>query len=297
MSLVDCDIGSEVAMYTLSRCDVQSRVLTLLGNGRTNRALTAVHDDPADLIQSSIAGNTERLAVSILEGASVENRRPKEFFHWRTPFEMHAQNRVIVGGFGKTHGSRNADVSAADAPAWFFKGTDAQLLLNGEAIKGVGRAAQICEEAEIILVYSTDGSGVAQYAGFMFGNDVTDIVTARGQPSKLGRAKLYPTPVHPELFLGPPPARVTGRVSCYRGGQLMGDFHVETGTDELVWPVEELIMGLLSNAPMAVPGTIHMIFMGCPMNSYDKGIPLAPKDEVVIEFPDYDVRISNTLEA
>jgi len=245
------------------------------------------------LTEAILTGNEKKLEM-FLNGVSPEGKSaPCAHDGWRFPLTMPLDSRILVGGFGKTHGPRQEMTKRGSLPAWFFKGTDASLLLNGEEIERTSAARQICEEGEIVLLYYINNKHKPIYIGYTFGNDVTDIATARETPAKLGRAKLYSTPLCHCLFVGPPPNLLRGEVSLYRKDKRLGYFPLHTGIDELVCSIDDLTSDLFSTAPMLIPGVLHLVFIGCPMNTYDAHLEVHEGDQISIEFETHKVLITN----
>ncbi|MCV9877498.1 hypothetical protein [Brenneria izbisi] len=217
------------------------------------------------------------------------------------PAQPCSSSQGMVSGFGLAHLNKVSPDKLNDAgkldgyPSWFFKGFANSLKMNDEVIKLSEAAVSVCEEAEIVLIYYINAESLPIYLGFTFGNDLTDIGQIRGNPSHLSYGKLADSAIHPFIFLAPPPAKIIGDVSIYRDNEKIWSRDIINGSEVLAYPVEKMMSKLWMHHSLCVPGMVHYVYIGADKNSIDFGVKIKNNDKVNIEFPDYNVLISNSI--
>ena len=203
----------------------------------------------------------------------------------------------MASGFIRTHLAKIPDVDPQPPvhPGWFFKGLAGGLALDEGFLHVSKGAGALCEEAEVVLAYHVDAHGRPRYLGFTFGNDLTDLGSFRRDPSTLAYAKLCTGAVASSLFLGLPPAEITGRTVVTRAGDVAWSGSFRTGTAVNYYSVEALSAHLFSHPAIAVPGSTHYVFLGADKGSAHHGTALRPGNVVEIDFAAYGVRLRHSL--
>ncbi|MFE2685710.1 FAH family protein [Streptomyces mirabilis] len=201
---------------------------------------------------------------------------------------------ALVSGFMMTH---NVKVGAEvpDQPNWFVKGLGDVLKVPGEALSVPGDAVAVCEEAEVVLVYVGDERGTPRYAGYTFGNDVTDIGRFKQHAGHLSYAKLCDAGVAPWLHLGEPPRTVTGEVTVERGGAPAWKGPFTTGVDALHYDLPTMMSRLFSYEALHRPGRVHYVYIGADRSSFHAGFRTGDGDRVTIDVASQGVRLSHPL--
>jgi hypothetical protein len=244
----------------------------------------AARGDDASLRTALVAASDE-VVVPAAERAAVR---------FRPPLLPENPSEAMAGGFMQTHNVK-IDETTQSQPNWFFKGLGDAVKVSGEPLAVPAGAHAVCEEAEIVLVYVTDEQGLPHYAGYTFGNDLTDIGRFKRHAGHLSYAKLCEAAVAPVLFPGKPPLSVNGRVTITRQGTKAwrGDF--TTGTKALHYGLDEMMSGLFAHQVLLSPGRVHYVFIGADRSSYHAGFRIADGDRVSIEFTSEGVTLANTV--
>lgn len=217
------------------------------------------------------------------------------------PLFPEESTQALVSGFGVSHKVKMPPTKAQkkgseDAyPSWFFKGLGGSLKANGQPLTVPNGAVAICEEAEIVLVYVVDGEGLPRYAGFTFGNDLTDLGQVKRNPSHLSYAKLCDCAVAPQLFLGAPPSVAQGAVTIERDDAAVWNGRFTTGTEALFYPLDTMMRQLWSHGALRVPGLVHYVFIGADKNSFDFGFRTLDGDRISIDVISHGIRLSNRI--
>ncbi|MGW2649138.1 FAH family protein [Streptomyces sp. NPDC001393] len=255
-----------------------------------------------------LAGDTLAALVAAADGdAQTALARLTE---GRTPVEVPAADRdrvrmlppllpahtgdALVSGFMMTH---NVKVGAEvpDQPNWFVKGLGDVLKVPGEPLSVPADAVAVCEEAEVVLVYLGDETGVPRYVGYTFGNDLTDIGRFKQHAGHLSYAKLCDAGVAPWLHLGAPPRSVTGEVVIERDGASAWKGSFTTGTDALHYDLETMMSRLFAYQALHRPGRVHYVYLGADRSSFHAGFRTADGDRVTFDVASHGVRLSHPL--
>lgn len=235
-------------------------------------------------------------ALADLPGEVTVPAEDREAVRMRPPLLPDHTGDAMVSGFMQTHNVKvEADTPAQ--PNWFVKGLGDTLKLPGEDLRAPAGSVALCEEAEIVLVHVTDGDGELHYAGYTFGNDLTDIGRFRRHRGHLSYAKLCDAAVAPWLFLDAPPRHVTGRVTIEREGDegavWKGEF--TTGTKALHYGLDGMMSELFSYDTLRTPGRVHYVYIGADRSSFHGGHEMADGDRVTLEFTSHGVTLANTV--
>ncbi|MGW1811079.1 FAH family protein [Streptomyces sp. NPDC002078] len=201
---------------------------------------------------------------------------------------------ALVSGFMMTHNVKT-DASTPDQPNWFVKGLGDVLRVPGLPLDVPAEAVAVTEEAEVVLVYVDDADAVPRYAGYTFGNDLTDIGLFKRHAGHLSYAKLCGTGVAPWLHLGAPPCSVTGETRVERAGEVAWKSAFTTGTDALHYNVDTMIGRLFSYRSLHRPGRVHYVYLGADRSSFHGGFRTQDGDRVVLDFTSHGVTLDNTL--
>ncbi|MBN0046119.1 FAH family protein [Streptomyces actuosus] len=236
--------------------------------------------------------DTEALTRALTAGRPVEV--PALDVSFRPPLLPRSPGDALVGGFMATHNVK-ADSGAPDQPNWFFKGLGDVLKVSGEPLRVPGSAVAVTEEAEVVLVYVGDADGTPRYAGYTFGNDLTDIGRFRRHNGHLSYAKLCDAGIAPWLFLGTPPTHVTGHVTIERDGDAAWQGAFVTGTKALHYPLRDITSRLLSYSSLLHPGRVHYVYLGADRSSFHHGFTMADRDRVTIAFATHGVALTHPV--
>ncbi|WNI16059.1 hypothetical protein [Actinacidiphila sp. ITFR-21] len=209
---------------------------------------------------------------------------------------------ALVGGFMQTHNVKSGATSGGapaaagpGQPTWFFKGTGTSLRTTGDPLTVPATAVAVCEEAEVVLVHIDDEEGTPRYAGYTFGNDLTDIGLFRRHAGHLGYAKLCDAAVSPWFFPGPPPASVTGRVLVLRDGATAYQGGFTTGSDALAFTLDTMVGHLAGYPALHHPGRVHYTFLGADRSSFHHGFTITDGDTVVLDVTSHRVTLVNPV--
>ncbi|MEV5601807.1 FAH family protein [Streptomyces sp. NPDC052299] len=219
----------------------------------------------------------------------------REALRARVPLLPGHLGDALVSGFMMTHNVKIGTVTA-DQPTWFFKGLGERLRLPGEPLSVPGDAVAVCEEAEVVLVYvGAPGTGRPRYAGYTFGNDLTDIGRFKQHNGHLSYAKLCDAAIAPGLRLGPPPAQVTGATTIERDGVSVWKGTFTTGTDALYYDLDTMMTNLFGYETLHTPGRVHYVYLGADRGSFHGGHVMADGDRVTLDFSSHGVTLANTV--
>ncbi|MBT2527844.1 FAH family protein [Streptomyces sp. ISL-99] len=267
-----------------------------------------VPEDGANLRLYPLAGDT---LTTLLRGAGGDAEAAVAALTGRrTPVDLLAADRrrvrvlppllpehpgdALVSGFMMTHNVK-VDAAVPDQPNWFVKGFGDVLKAPGEPLSVPGDAVAVCEEAEVVLVYTGDDRGVPRYTGYTFGNDLTDIGRFKQHAGHLSYAKLCDAGVAPWLHLGEPPRSVTGEVTIERDGVPAWKGPFTTGTDALHYDLPTMMSRLFAHEALHRPGRVHYVYIGADRSSFHSGFRAADGDRVTIDVATHGVRLSHTL--
>ncbi|MFJ6721717.1 FAH family protein [Streptomyces sp. NPDC091259] len=201
---------------------------------------------------------------------------------------------ALVSGFMMTHNVK-IDVSAQDQPNWFVKGLGDALKVPGEPLSVPADAVAVCEEAEVVLVYVGDEDGAPRYAGYTFGNDLTDIGRFKQHAGHLSYAKLCDAGIAPWMHLGAPPRTAAGEVVIERNGATAWKGAFTTGTDAIHYDVAAIMDRLFAHRALHRPGRVHYVYIGADRSSFHGGFRAADGDRVTIDVSSHGVRMSHSL--
>ncbi|MEV7419423.1 fumarylacetoacetate (FAA) hydrolase [Streptomyces sp. NPDC089919] len=209
-------------------------------------------------------------------------------------------NNALVTGFMGTHRSKFPAPPAPDepfhAPNWLIKGFGSWLKTQGEPLTVPASSVALLEEPEVALVFVNDDEGVPHYAGYTFANDLNDIGLHQQNPwGWTPYAKLCDTSMTPWLFLGEPPATVTGRIVIERAGATAwkGDF--ACGGDAIFQRVPDMVDNLFSYPAMRRPGLVNYLLLGSDKASWHDGFRIADGDRVTFHLESHGVVLSNEI--
>lgn len=202
---------------------------------------------------------------------------------------------ALVSGFMMTHNVK-VDSTTPDQPNWFFKGLGERLKLSGAPLNVPGDAVAVCEEAEVVLVYVGDATtGRPRYAGYTFGNDLTDIGRFKRHNGHLSYAKLCDAAISPALHLGPPPGVVSGRTTIERDGAPVWQGSFTTGTSALHYDLDAITENLFSYESLHRPGRVHYVYIGADRSSFHGGHTMADGDRITLDFRSHSVQLTNSV--
>jgi hypothetical protein len=209
-------------------------------------------------------------------------------------------NNALLSGFMKTHKSK-FDTEPSDdeefvAPNWFFKGFGSWLKMPEETLVVPASAVALIEEPEVALVYVNDDNGDPHYVGYTFANDLCDIGLHRQNPGWNPYCKLSDTSITPWLFLGEPPASVTGRVTIERDGVSAWEGNFDCGEDALYFKVTDMTDHLFTYPAVRRPAMVNYILLGADEASFHDGYRIADGDRITIDVKSHGVVLANTVQ-
>ncbi|MEY9848538.1 hypothetical protein ABH940_005641 [Streptacidiphilus sp. BW17] len=264
--------GDPLHLYPLKDADLHAAVTAAAGDGAALAAALTAGKDPV------VVPAEERAQVTM-----------------RPPLLPASVGDAMVSGFMQTHNVK-VDATTQAQPNWFLKGLGDVLKVSGDELSVPAGAVTVTEEAEVVLVYVTDEAGDVRYAGYTFGNDLTDIGRFRQHNGHLSYAKLCDAAVAPWLFLGPPPASVTGEVTIEREGREAWRADFTTGTDAMHYRIADILPALFAHRALRYPGRVHYVYLGADRSSFHGGFRIADGDRVTLDFFEHGVVVSNTVD-
>ncbi|MFE7835493.1 fumarylacetoacetate (FAA) hydrolase [Streptomyces sp. NPDC057474] len=210
-----------------------------------------------------------------------------------------ATGNALLSGFMGTHkkkwGGKTAPEGEFTPPKWFFKGFGDWVRLPGETLNVPANPVALIEEPEVALVYVNDADGTPHYAGYTFGNDLCDIGLHRQDPGYNPYCKLCDTALAPWLFLGEPPASVTGRVTIERDGATAWEGSFDCGGDALYFRMRDMAAHLFSFPAVRRPGLVNYVLLGADEASFHDGFRIADGDNIAIDVKSHGVAFDNTV--
>lgn len=232
--------------------------------------------------------------VSALTGGRPAVTAPAGEVRFLPPLLPASPGDAMVSGFMATHNVK-ADTAPPSQPNWFFKGGADVLKVHGEPLRVPGGPLAVTEEAEVVLVYANDPAGTPRYAGYTFGNDLTDIGRFKRHAGHLSYAKLCDTGVAPWLFLDAPPEHVTGETTITRGGTRVWQGPFTTGAKALYYELPAMVEELFSYPALRRPGVVHYLYLGADRSSFHGGFEMADGDEIGLDFATHAVTLAHPV--
>ncbi|MFJ3303928.1 FAH family protein [Streptomyces sp. NPDC086549] len=282
--LFECTYGDERYVgLGIPAADAPLRLYPALGVELAKMVREFGHDET--LLRDALTADRSPVDVPVSEISAVRMRPPLLPEH---------VGDALVSGFMMTHNVK-ADATVPDQPNWFVKGLGDVLKVPGQPLSVPADAVAVTEEAEVVLVYVDDEDAVPRYAGYTFGNDLTDIGLFKRHAGHLSYAKLCDTAVAPWLHLGAPPSSVTGEVTIERAGEVAWKAGFTTGTDALHYDLDTMVSRLFSYRSLHHPGRVHYVFIGADRSSFHGGFRTEHGDRVVLDFTSHGVTLSNPL--
>ncbi|MEU6389598.1 fumarylacetoacetate (FAA) hydrolase [Streptomyces sp. NPDC046939] len=239
-----------------------------------------------------------RTALTAAEPVTVPADDPE--LRLRPPLLPEATGSALLSGFMGTHtkkwgGEKAPEGGEFTPPKWFFKGFGDWARLPGEDLVVPASPVALIEEPEVALVYVNDADGTPHYAGYTFGNDLCDIGLHRKDPGYNPYCKLCDTALAPWLFLGPPPASVTGRTTILRDGATAWEGSFDCGGDALYFRVADMAAHFFTFPAVRRPGLVNYLLLGADEASFHDGFRIADGDRVAIEVKSHGVTLDNTV--
>lgn len=264
------------------------QTLYRVDDGQLAAAFVAT-DGSAEAIRAAVAENAE--AVTVTAGDPEVRPLP--------PLLPTATGNALLSGFMGTHkkkwGGKTAPEGEFTPPKWFFKGFGDWVRLPGETLNVPANPVALIEEPEVALVYVNDADGTPHYAGYTFGNDLCDIGLHRQDPGYNPYCKLCDTALAPWLFLGEPPASVTGRVTIERDGATAWEGSFDCGGDALYFRVRDMVEHLFSFPAVRRPGLVNYVLLGADEASFHDGFRIADGDRIAIDVKSHGVAFDNAV--
>ncbi|MDH2387402.1 fumarylacetoacetate (FAA) hydrolase [Streptomyces sp. HNM0663] len=264
------------------------QTLYRVADGQLAAAFIAT-DGSADAVRAAVAEGAETVTLT----AGDPEARPLP------PLLPTATGNALLSGFMGTHKKKWDGKSAPEdeftPPKWFFKGFGDWVRLPGETLNVPANPVALIEEPEVALVYVNDADGTPHYAGYTFGNDLCDIGLHRQDPGYNPYCKLCDTALAPWLFLGEPPASVTGRVTIERDGATAWEGSFECGDDALYFRIRDMTEHLFSFPAVRRPGLVNYVLLGADEASFHDGFRIADGDRIAIDVKSHGVAFDNTV--
>ncbi|MCT9081081.1 fumarylacetoacetate (FAA) hydrolase [Streptomyces fulvoviolaceus] len=264
------------------------QTLYRVSDGQLASAFIAT-DGSADAIKATVTEGAETVTVTAGDPA----------VHPLPPLLPTATGNALLSGFMGTHkkkwGGKTAPEGEFTPPKWFFKGFGDWVRLPGETLNVPANPVALIEEPEVALVYVNDADGTPHYAGYTFGNDLCDIGLHRQDPGYNPYCKLCDTALTPWLFLGEPPASVTGRVIIERDGATAWEGNFDCGGDALYFRMRDMAAHLFSFPAVRRPGLVNYVLLGADEASFHDGFRIADGDNIAIDVKSHGVAFDNTV--
>ncbi|MBC7268957.1 MAG: fumarylacetoacetate (FAA) hydrolase, partial [Streptomyces sp.] len=246
-------------------------------------------DGSADAVRAAVTESAE--TVTVTAGDTAVRHLP--------PLLPTASGNALLSGFMGTHRKKWDGKTAPEGeftpPKWFFKGFGDWIRLPGETLHVPGEPVALIEEPEVALVYVNDADGTPHYAGYTFGNDLCDIGLHRRDPGYNPYCKLCDTALAPWLFLGEPPASVTGRVTIERDGATAWEGGFDCGGDALYFRVRDMARHLFSFPAVRRPGLVNYVLLGADEASFHDGFRITDGDRISIDVKSHGVAFDNAV--
>jgi hypothetical protein len=264
------------------------QTLYRVADGQLAAAFVAT-DGSADAVRAAVTEGAETVTVT----AGDPEVRPLP------PLLPTATGNALLSGFMGTHkkkwGGKTAPEGEFTPPKWFFKGFGDWVRLPGETLNVPANPVALIEEPEVALVYVNDADGTPHYAGYTFGNDLCDIGLHRQDPGYNPYCKLCDTALAPWLFLGEPPATVTGRVTIERDGATAWEGNFDCGDDALYFRIRDMAEHLFSFPAVRRPGLVNYVLLGADEASFHDGFRIADGDRIAIDVKSHGVAFDNAV--
>ncbi|MGW3121320.1 fumarylacetoacetate (FAA) hydrolase [Streptomyces sp. NPDC001107] len=264
------------------------QTLYRVADGQLAAAFIAT-DGSADAVRAAVTEGAQTVTVT----AGDPQVRPLP------PLLPTATGNALLSGFMGTHkkkwGGKTAPEGEFTPPKWFFKGFGDWVRLPGETLNVPANPVALIEEPEVALVYVNDADGTPHYAGYTFGNDLCDIGLHRQDPGYNPYCKLCDTALAPWLFLGEPPASVTGRVTIERDGATAWEGSFDCGDDALYFRVRDMAAHLFSFPAVRRPGLVNYVLLGADEASFHDGFRIADGDRIAIDVKSHGVAFDNEV--
>ncbi|MGW4809815.1 aminotransferase class I/II-fold pyridoxal phosphate-dependent enzyme [Kitasatospora sp. NPDC004272] len=291
----------EPEMTVLFECEYQGERYAGFEKPVPGAPLTLYRVDDGRLRAEFVAaGSPEDVVAAIKAGAEpVVVEGGEDEIRYLPPLLPETTGDALLSGFMRTHRSKfeKEPVEGEEfvAPNWFFKGFGSWLRLPGDQLVAPKRSVALIEEPEVALVYVNDDAGNPRYAGYTFGNDLCDIGLHIQNPGWNPYCKLVDTSIAPWLFLGEPPASVTGRVTIERDGATAWEGPFDCGEDALYFKVRAMVDHLFEYPALRRPGLVHYLLLGADKASYHDGFRIADGDRITIDVSSHGVVLSNQV--
>ncbi|MGV9268681.1 fumarylacetoacetate (FAA) hydrolase [Kitasatospora sp. NPDC003701] len=288
-------------MSILFECEYQGERYVGFEKPAPGQALTLYRVNDGRLQAEFIAAETAEEVVAAIkaevEPITVEGG--EEQVKYLPPLLPEASGNALLSGFMRTHKSKFEGEPGEDdefvPPNWFFKGFGSWLRLPGDPLVVPEKSVALIEEPEIALVYVNDDAGNPRYVGYTFGNDLCDIGLHIQNPGWNPYCKLCDTSITPWLFLGEPPASVTGRVVIERDGVPAWEGPFDCGEDALYFRIQDMVDNLFEYPALRRPGLVNYVLLGADKASFHDGFRIAHGDRITIDFKSHGVVLSNEV--
>lgn len=245
-------------------------------------------------------GSPEAVTAALTTAEPVAVPADDPELRLRPPLLPEAAGHALLSGFMGTHtkkwgGEKAPEGGEFTPPKWFFKGFGHWARLPGEDLVVPASPVALIEEPEVALVYVNDADGTPHYAGYTFGNDLCDIGLHRKDPGYNPYCKLCDTALAPWLFLGPPPASVTGRTTVVRDGATAWEGSFDCGGDALYFRIPDMAAHFFTFPAVRRPGLVNYLLLGADEASFHDGFRIADGDRIAIDVKSHGVTLDNTV--
>jgi hypothetical protein len=181
-------------------------------------------------------------------------------------------------------------------PEWFYKGNGYNVVPPEQHLVSPSFALDAGEEAELVGLYVISESGEILRVGFALGNEFSDHVMEAKNYLYLAHSKLRNCSFGPEIIVGAPPAKVSGRVCIERNGQTLWEAPFLTGVEHMSYTISNLEHHHFKYEMFRKPGDVHCHFFGTSTLSRNAGIVTQPGDRFEISAPGFGRPLRNMLE-
>lgn len=236
-------------------------------------------DDPARCLVSG-TGLTHR--------KSAENRQAMHGDVAAITDSMRMYQRGLEGG-------RPSEGQVGTAPEWFYKGNGTILRAHGEPLWVPPYAGDGGEEPEIAGAYVIARDGTPVRVGFLQGNEFSDHKTERLNYLYLAPSKLRTCSIGPELVIDATFSSCKGRVSIFRGNNVVWQKSIASGEANMCHSLANLEHHHFKFEQHRRPGDAHVHFFGADAFSFGDAIELQDNDVMEVAFDGFGRPLRNPV--
>ena len=281
-----------LAEMAISRGESLTKVVYGAGSGefvdlealvREGRLLAPIeHEEPSRLFLTG----TGLTHLGSAKGRDAMHRQEKD-----AAAQSDSMKMFMMG----LEGGKPAENKPGVQPEWFYKGNGSCIAAPGGAIHSPAFALDAGEEAELAGIYLIGPGGIPVRIGFCLANEFSDHVTERTNYLWLAHSKLRQAALGPEIYIGPLPDHVEGRVRILRDHSVLWEKPFLSGEANMSHSFENLEQHHFKYAMFRRPGDIHVHFFGTATLSFSDGVRAQTGDVFEIEASPFRLPLRNVL--